>query len=154
MSRGSACLPHSLAPWDITTPMSSRKYGNGCRLKSARHAKEDMKFILKIHLLSVGWGIEGGLMHSRSSYRGFECVFMLGLAMTQAVSRRPFTEEARVCARFSPYEICDGQSGTGTVFFPEFFGFPLSASFRRGSPYSYIIWGINNRPVGGRSSES
>jgi hypothetical protein len=38
------------------------------------------------------------------------------------------------------------------LFF-EFFGFLLSVSFRRGSPYSYIIWG-NNRPVGGRNSET
>jgi hypothetical protein len=39
------------------------------------------------------------------------------------------------------------------VFF-EFFGFPLAISFHHDSPYSYIIWGINNRPVGGRSSET
>jgi hypothetical protein len=30
----------------------------------------------------------------------------------------------------------------------------LSISFHRGSPYSYIICGMNNRPVGGRSSET
>jgi len=39
-------------------------------------------------------------------------------------------------------------------FFSEFFGFPLSVSFHRGCPYSYIIWGMNSRPVGGRSSET
>jgi hypothetical protein len=38
--------------------------------------------------------------------------------------------------------------------FSEFFGFPLSMSFHRGSSYSYIIWGMNNMPVGGRSSET
>jgi hypothetical protein len=37
--------------------------------------------------------------------------------------------------------------------FSEFFGFPLSISFHRGSPYSYITLGMNNRSVGGRSSE-
>jgi hypothetical protein len=37
--------------------------------------------------------------------------------------------------------------------FSEFFGFSLSISFHRGSSYSYIMWGINNRPVIGRSSE-
>jgi hypothetical protein len=26
----------------------------------------------------------------------------------------------------------------------EFFGFTLSISFHHGSPYSYIIWGMNN----------
>jgi hypothetical protein len=31
--------------------------------------------------------------------------------------------------------------------------FPLSISFRHGSPCSYITWGINDRHVGGRSSE-
>jgi hypothetical protein len=29
----------------------------------------------------------------------------------------------------------------------------LSVSFHCGSPYSYIIWGMNNRPIGGSSSE-
>jgi hypothetical protein len=38
--------------------------------------------------------------------------------------------------------------------FSEFFGFPLSASFHRDFPYSYIIWQINNTPTGGRSSET
>jgi hypothetical protein len=33
-------------------------------------------------------------------------------------------------------------------------GFPLSISFHYGSPCSYITWGMNNRPVGGRSSET
>jgi hypothetical protein len=32
--------------------------------------------------------------------------------------------------------------------------FPLSTSFHHGSPCSYITWGVNNRPVGGRSSET
>jgi hypothetical protein len=38
-------------------------------------------------------------------------------------------------------------------FFFEFFGFALSVSFYRGSPYSCFIWRMN-RPVGGRSSET
>jgi hypothetical protein len=37
-------------------------------------------------------------------------------------------------------------------FFSEFFAFPLSISFHHSSPFSYMIWGMNNRPVG-RSSE-
>jgi hypothetical protein len=32
--------------------------------------------------------------------------------------------------------------------------FPLSLSFHCGSPCSYITWGMNKRPVGGRSSET
>jgi hypothetical protein len=55
----------------------------------------------------------------------------LGGAMAQAVSRRPPTAEVRVRSRVSPCGICGGQSGTGTGFSLEFFGFPLSVSFHR-----------------------
>jgi hypothetical protein len=37
--------------------------------------------------------------------------------------------------------------------FLKLFGFPVSLLFHLDFPYSYIIWGMNNRPVGGRSSE-
>jgi hypothetical protein len=42
------------------------------------------------------------------------------------------------------------------TFLSEFLGLPQSISFHRGSPHSYIIWGMNNRPAagGGRSSET
>jgi hypothetical protein len=36
----------------------------------------------------------------------------------------------------------------------EFFSFPLSVSLYHGSLCSYIIWGMNNRPIGGHSSET
>jgi hypothetical protein len=36
--------------------------------------------------------------------------------MTQVVSRRPVTAEARVRALVNPCGICGGQSGTGTGF--------------------------------------
>jgi hypothetical protein len=39
-------------------------------------------------------------------------------------------------------------------FFSEFFGFPLSISFHHHSPYSYIIWGMNNMSISGSSSET
>jgi hypothetical protein len=39
-------------------------------------------------------------------------------------------------------------------FFSKFFGFPTPISFHRGSPYSYIIWGMNNRSGSGNSSET
>jgi hypothetical protein len=51
--------------------------------------------------------------------------------MAQAVSRRPPTAEAQVRSRISPCGICRVQSGIGTGFSPEFFGFPLSISFHR-----------------------
>jgi hypothetical protein len=41
-----------------------------------------------------------------------------GRTITQAVSSRPFTAEARVLARVIPYGICVAKSGTGTGFSP------------------------------------
>jgi apolipoprotein N-acyltransferase len=32
--------------------------------------------------------------------------------------------------------------------------FPPSMSFYHGFPWSYVTWGMNNRPVSGRSSET
>jgi hypothetical protein len=48
--------------------------------------------------------------------------------------------------------ICGGQSVTGTD--SEFLCFPLSVSFYRRSPHSYIIRGMNNMSVSGSSSET
>ena len=47
-------------------------------------------------------------------------IFQVG-AIPQAVSRRPFTVEARVQSKASPCEICSGQSDIGfseSVFIP------------------------------------
>jgi hypothetical protein len=41
----------------------------------------------------------------------------------------------------------------GQVFL-EVLHFPLSTSVHHGHPYLYIIWGMNNGPVGGGSSET
>jgi hypothetical protein len=41
----------------------------------------------------------------------------------------------------------------GQAFLPVL-RYPLSVSFHRRSPYSYIIWEMNNRPVGCHSSET
>jgi hypothetical protein len=76
-----------------------------------------------------------------------------GHAIAQAVSCRALTAKARVHTRVSPCGICGGQSGTGTGFSQNSLVF-LSISFYHGSPYSYISWGMNNRRVGGRSSET
>jgi hypothetical protein len=52
-----------------------------------------------------------------------------GRAMAQAVSRRPLTAEARVCARVSQRVIFDEQSGTGTGFSPSSSDFPCQYHF-------------------------
>jgi hypothetical protein len=44
--------------------------------------------------------------------------------MSQAVSRRPITAEARDCTRINPYGIFGRQSGTGTVYYPSSSVFP------------------------------
>jgi hypothetical protein len=77
-----------------------------------------------------------------------------GRAIAQVGSRQSLTAKTRVRAQVSPCGICSEHSGTGTGFSPEFFRFPLSLSFCRGSPYCYITWRINNRAVGNRSSET
>jgi hypothetical protein len=69
--------------------------------------------------------------------------------MAQVVSRWPLTKEAQV----NPCGIYGGQIGTETGFSPSPLLF-LSVSFHCGSPYSHIIWGMNIRSVGGRSSET
>jgi hypothetical protein len=72
--------------------------------------------------------------------------------MAQAVSRGPLTAEAQIRARISVGFVV-GKVTLGQVF-SKFFGFTLSVSFHRRFPYPYIIWGMNNRPVSGRSSET
>jgi hypothetical protein len=74
--------------------------------------------------------------------------------MAQAVSCRSFITKACVHAQVNPCGICDIQTGIGTGFFSEFFGIFLSVSFHCGSPHLHITWGMNNRPVSGRSSEA
>jgi hypothetical protein len=73
--------------------------------------------------------------------------------MAEAVSCRPLTAETRV----SPRGICGGRSGTGSRFFLENFGFPLSVSFHRCSITSnnggeggliIFITGLHSKPQG------
>jgi hypothetical protein len=77
----------------------------------------------------------------------------VGRVMAQAVSRRPLTAEARVCTQVSPCGVCGGQSGNGTGFYTSFSVFPCQHNFTV-ALHTHIIRGMNNWPVGGRSSET
>jgi hypothetical protein len=79
--------------------------------------------------------------------------WMGGGVMVQAVCHRSVTAESRIRARFNPRGIC-GVQWHWDRFFSEFFGFPLAISFHLRSPYSYIIWGMNNVSVSGSRSET
>jgi hypothetical protein len=56
------------------------------------------------------------------------------------VSRQLLNAGAWVWSQVSTYEICVGQSGTRSVFFPQYFGFPLSLSFHQCSIMIYILF--------------
>jgi hypothetical protein len=73
--------------------------------------------------------------------------------MALVVSRRPLNAKANFCALVSPCGICE-QIGNVTGVSPSSSVFTLSVSFHRDSPFSYITWGVNNRPVGYSSSET
>jgi hypothetical protein len=72
-----------------------------------------------------------------------------GRAMAQAVSCRPITADARIRARIGLCGISDGPSGTGTGFSV----FPCQY-LSTVTLYTLITLRMNNRPVGGRSSET
>jgi hypothetical protein len=74
--------------------------------------------------------------------------------MAQSVSW-PLTAEARIRARVSRCGICGGNSGTGTGFFLQVLWFSPVNIISSCSPYTYNInWGMNNKSVGGRTSET
>jgi hypothetical protein len=72
--------------------------------------------------------------------------------MAQAVNHRPLAIEAR----FSPYGICGGQSDSGTDFSPSSSFFPCQyhSTVALHTHISSGGGGVNNRPVGGSSSET
>jgi hypothetical protein len=78
----------------------------------------------------------------------------LEAAMTQAVSRRPLTAEARFRYRVSPCGICGGQSGTGIGFSPSTSVFPCqfhsTGAPLHGTTKKRIIFitGLHNKPLG------
>jgi hypothetical protein len=78
----------------------------------------------------------------------------IGRAIAQAVNRLFLTEEDGVRALVSPCGICSGQSGSRTGFSQSSSVCPISIISPRFSILIYITRGMNNRPVGGRSSET
>jgi hypothetical protein len=86
--------------------------------------------VVKVNLKT---GLDGGMKcsnHEIKVIESFKCLGGHGHAMAEAVS------------------------GLSAGFSFEFFGFLQSVSFHCGSPYSYIIWGMNNRLIGGCNSET
>jgi hypothetical protein len=55
-----------------------------------------------------------------------------------AINRWPAIAEAQFLSQGSPYEVCGGNSGTGTDTLRTVFRYRLSFQ----GPYSSIIWGI------------
>jgi hypothetical protein len=66
--------------------------------------------------------------------------------MAQAVIRRPLTAEGRLgsCPGQSLWDLWWTKWHWDWVFSE--FGFPLSVSFRHGSPYTCVTWRMNNWP--------
>jgi hypothetical protein len=60
--------------------------------------------------------------------------------MAQADSRWPITAEAWIWSQASQFEFRGAQSGSGKGFSPEYFGFPLSASFHRRYKFVHFIY--------------
>jgi hypothetical protein len=73
--------------------------------------------------------------------------------MARAVSRRPVTAEARTLALVSPCGICGGRSGTKTGFLLVSSAFPCQ-HYSTVAVHTHITCEMNNRPVGGCSSET
>jgi hypothetical protein len=74
--------------------------------------------------------------------------------MSQAVSHQPLTAEARVRGRVNPCGICGGQSETGTGLSPSPLALPCQYHATVAVHTHMSSGGMNNRPVGGRSSET
>jgi hypothetical protein len=83
----------------------------------------------------------------------FRDFYIFGRAMPKAVS--PFTVEAPVRARLGPCGISDEQRSIGTGLPPISSVFPcLYHSTMAFHTHIVITWGMNNRLIGGRSSET
>jgi hypothetical protein len=65
------------------------------------------------------------------SYRVIETYFKLQRPVPWLSSRQPLAAEIRVRSQVSPFDICGGQSGTGSGSSPQYSGFPLSLSFHQ-----------------------
>jgi hypothetical protein len=70
----------------------------------------------------------------------------------QAISRRLLAAEDLVRGRVGPCDIYGAKNGTRTGFSPSS-SFVSCQYHPTVAPYPCIIWGMNNRPVGGCSSE-
>jgi hypothetical protein len=76
-----------------------------------------------------------------------------GHAMAQAVSHQPLTTDSWVCGWVSPCGIYGEQSGTGTGFSLSSLVFTNTLPGLHTHTHTHHL-GVNNRPVGGCSSET
>jgi hypothetical protein len=116
---------------------------------SLRHTyEESRKFLLYMHSFVLSSSIKGRILISENTPF---------LRIIYLFEKRPCHGSGGQSLAFhsggpcSPPESvhCDLWWTTWHLdsFLSEFFGFSLSITFHRGSPYSSIIWRMNNRPL-------
>jgi hypothetical protein len=135
--------------WQLDT--HSRTVGRGTQEAQRNHGLKS-RITVRFEVLTsvtmksnIFWDVTQCILVQ--AYWRFGVTYLLGRAITQAISRWLPTVAARVRARIWYCGICGGQSGTGAGFL-RILRFPLPIFFPSIAPQSpsSIIWGLCNRP--------